>query len=66
VERFLADTDFNALYETALDDLQEELVDSGLAETILDQWTEVLVRDASDLVEPATVNAEADALVAAL
>lgn len=62
VDRFLADADFAALYAQAKVDLQEELITSGAAQGILDDWVAVLTAQASDLVPAATVDSEAAAL----
>jgi len=62
VDRFLADADFAALYAQAKVDLQEELITSGAAQGILDDWVAVLRAQASDLVPAATVDSEAAAL----
>ena len=62
VDRFLADPDFAALYAQAKVDLQSELIASGTAQGILDDWVAVLKAQASDLVPAATVDSEAAAL----
>ncbi|HEY0215150.1 MAG TPA: CotH kinase family protein [Cellulomonas sp.] len=62
VERFLADDAFAALEEQAAADLQERLIGSGDAQTILDTWVAVLKEGASDLVDTATIDEEADAI----
>jgi spore coat protein CotH len=62
VNRFLAVEEFQALYEQAGDDLAAELVDSGfLADTIEAEAT-VLREQAADLVDDATIDAEAEAV----
>lgn len=66
VDRFLADADFNARYVQAAADLRAELIDSGAAQGILDDWVAVLTAQASDLVPAATVDSEAAALEAYL
>jgi spore coat protein CotH len=60
----LADATFKTLYERALTRLQTELYDSGSAQEILDKWSSLLKNQAADLVEPATVQSEADAIAA--
>ena len=66
VERFTAVTEWADLVEQAKADLTEELVDSGYAEEVLDQWTAVLTEQAGDLVSADTVQQEADAIRAEL
>ena len=66
VERFHANEAFEALYQQKLTDLRADLFDSGRAQEILDAQTEVLVDQATDLVDEATVRAESDAVAAAL
>ncbi|WP_062210935.1 CotH kinase family protein [Demequina oxidasica] len=61
-ERFLANTDFNALYETAVEDLTESLFTSGTAQEDLETWSELLTTDASDLVDPDVVATESQTL----
>ncbi|MCK0110689.1 CotH kinase family protein [Ornithinimicrobium sp. F0845] len=65
-ERFEANADFAALYGDALADLQAELVDSGVAQQVLDGWVDVLTHHASDLVEADTVTSEAEQISAVL
>ena len=62
VERFLANADFAALYEAELERLQDELIDSGVAQDQLAAWTQLLVAQASTLVQEATVTEESMAL----
>ncbi|UMG94390.1 hypothetical protein [Nocardioides sp. TF02-7] len=59
-ERFRETPEFAALYDDAVARLQQELYDSGTAQEILDQWTEVLQEGASDLVAADTIEEEAD------
>jgi spore coat protein CotH len=59
VERFLANEEFNALYETRLAELTEELMVSGDAEGILADWIDLLETQAGDLVSTETVESEA-------
>ena len=66
VERFLAVEEFNSLYETRLAELTEALIDSGIAEGILDQWASVLSEQAGDLIPAETLSAEVDQLRQAL
>lgn len=62
VERFLAVDEFDALYEAKLAELTETLIDSGRASEILAEWVAVIERDASDVVDSATLTSEAEAL----
>jgi spore coat protein CotH len=66
VERFTAVEEWADLVEQAKADLTEELVDSGYAEEVLDQWVGVLTEQAGDVVAADTVQQEADAIRAAL
>ena len=59
VERFLANDEFAARYEARLAELRADLVDSGTAQTILDQWTQTLSTQAADLVSADVVQSEA-------
>ncbi|WP_061963028.1 CotH kinase family protein [Demequina aurantiaca] len=61
-ERFLANADFSALYEAAVEDLTESLFTSGTAQEDLDTWSELLTSDASDLVDPDVLATEAQTL----
>lgn len=65
VTRFLADEDFAALVDQATADLTSSLVTSGTAQEILDRWTALLTAEASDLVDPATVEAESESVASA-
>ena len=60
VDRFLADEEFNALYEQATTDLQTALYDSGTASEVLAQWSAIVT--SSGLVDDATVEADAAAI----
>ena len=59
VERFLADEEFNVLYETRLAELTDELIASGNADAILADWVDLLQTRAGDLVSADTVESEA-------
>lgn len=63
VDRFLANDDFAALYDAAVNDLTESLFDSGLFDTTVERWAEVLVQGASDVVDSTTILAEASVLL---
>ncbi len=58
--------EYTTAYDAALADLQAELIDSWLAQSILDAWVSVLTVQAADLVDPATVETEAQAITEAL
>lgn len=62
VDRFLADDDFADLYDEATTDLQSELIDSGLLQDAVAEWSAVLTDGASDLVDDATITAEGEAI----
>jgi spore coat protein CotH len=66
VERFSAVAEWADLIEQEKADLTEELIDSGYAEEVLDQWAGVLTEQAADLVAADTVQEEADAIRAEL
>jgi spore coat protein CotH len=57
VERFLEVDEWNELYQTRLDELQVSLIDSGLANNILEVWEEIV--GATGLVDETTVTNEA-------
>ena len=65
-DRFRADATFAAMIEDAADRLQTELVDSGLAAELLEQWTTTLTDGAGDLVSAESVQTEAAAIASAL
>lgn len=62
VTRFLANDDFKAQYEQATANLQAKLYDSGLADQILTEWSDMLVADAKDLIDEKTVKSEAETI----
>lgn len=66
VERFKANEDFNALYEQASVDLEEQLFTSGTAQEVLDGWVAVISDQASDLVDAETLETEAAQISAAI
>lgn len=66
VERFHATEEFEALYQERLSELREELVDSGRAQELLTARTDVLLAQADDLVEEATIRSESEAIDSAL
>jgi spore coat protein CotH len=62
VERFLANDDFEAIYQQELVDLRADLYGTGAAADILERWTGVLTARATDLVDGATIEQEAAAV----
>ena len=66
VERMSGLAEYTTAYDAALADLRAELIDSGLAQSILDAWVSVLTAQAADLVDPATVGTEAQAITETL
>ena len=59
MERFLANPEFEELYQQELVRLREALYESGAASDILAEWVTLLMTQASDLVERSTVEQEA-------
>ena len=59
-ERFLANADFAALVDARTAELTQTLFGSGAADEVLDRWVAVLTANAGDLVDDATIAAEAD------
>lgn len=59
VERFLANGDWRAMYDAALERLEAELYSSGVADEVLQTWTRLLTTTASDLVAASVVADEA-------
>ena len=57
--RFRASDTFMEMYNKAYADLTVSLIDSGFAQDVLDQYTELLIAQASDLVSPDTVESDA-------
>ena len=66
VERFMAEDEFAQLYADATSELTQSLYVSGAAAQVVDTWFDVLSEQASDLVDPATIEAEADAILASI
>ena len=58
VQRFMANDEFAALYEARLAELRTDLVESGTAQTILDEWAQTLTSQASDLVSADVIESE--------
>lgn len=63
VDRFMADSDFAALYASATVELTEQLFTSGTVDEVIANWSDVLINGATELVSEATVSAEAAALI---
>ncbi|QAV69777.1 hypothetical protein ESZ53_04600 [Salinibacterium sp. UTAS2018] len=61
--RFLESSEFAALYENALSELQEELFGSGQFESIVESLSDTLADDAADLVDSAVIESESAALL---
>ncbi|MCP5031845.1 MAG: hypothetical protein GY939_08585 [Actinomycetia bacterium] len=62
--RFLANDTFEAMVDEATVELTETLYRSGAADDIVETWVSVLTADAAGLVDAATIEAEAEAIVA--
>jgi spore coat protein CotH len=62
VERFHANSDFEALYQEKLTDLRANLYESGAAAEILATRVDTLTKNATDLVDEATITEEADTI----
>ncbi len=65
-ERFLADADFAASYDDAVAELTAAMYTSGAADDIVAAWVAVLTEQAAELVDVATIQAEADAVLASI
>jgi spore coat protein CotH len=63
-ERFLANADFHARYDSAMATLRQTLYTSGAAQSILDRWVALLKAQAGELVPAQTVDTEAAAIAA--
>ena len=63
VDRFMADTDFAAMYSAKTAELTELLFTSGTVDEVIAQWADVLINGAGELVSEATVSADAAALI---
>jgi spore coat protein CotH len=64
VERFHANSDFEALYQEKLSELRSTLYESGFADEQLAVWVDTLTDQATDLVDEATITDEAEAISA--
>jgi hypothetical protein len=62
----MAEDEFAQLYADATSELTQSLFVSGAAAQIVDTWVDVLSEQASELVDPATIEAEADAILASI
>lgn len=60
--RFRASSTFNEMYQTAYADLRERLVESGFADEVLEQYSDLLLSDAQDLISANVVEADAAAI----
>lgn len=65
-ERFQDNEEFAALYDDALADLEAELIDSGLAQQVLDGWVDLLTNEGGELIDAETVESEAEQIVGVL
>lgn len=63
VDRFMADANFAALYETKTIALSELLFTSGTVDEVIANWADVLINGAAELVSEETVSTEAAALI---
>jgi spore coat protein CotH len=63
VERFLAVPEFQALYDEQLEELTQSLFRSGQAAEMLDHRAQTLIDEGGDLVDPATVEEEKQAIL---
>lgn len=61
-ERFMANDEFSQMVDEATSELTEVLFTDGTADQILATWTTVLQSDAGDLIDSATVEADATAI----
>jgi spore coat protein CotH len=63
----LADLDeYTSRYDAAMAELRAQLIDSGTAQQVLDEWTQLLVDQAGDLVSADTIRSESAAIAAIL
>ncbi len=63
VDRFMANAEFAAMYASETAVLTELLFTSGTVDSVIADWSDVLINQAADLVPEATVTAEANALL---
>jgi spore coat protein CotH len=61
-QRFLANTDFKARYDSATTELRQSLYASGAARSALDRWVALLKAQATGLVSAETIDSEAAAI----
>lgn len=66
VTRFLANATFQAAYDAALADLQTTIVDDGTAAEVIAKWKTLLLAQATDVVDAATIEREAAAIATTL
>lgn len=65
VQRFHANTEFEALYNASVARLRNDLFTSGRASEILDRRSQVLTDQATDLIDPGSVASDAKSIAAA-
>lgn len=65
-QRFEENNEFAALIDEASARLRSDLIDSGSASEVLQEWTTVLSEQASDLVSTETIQNESDSVAQAL
>ncbi len=66
VNRFMANDTFAQMYADATTDLTSSLFESGLAADVVAAWADLLSDQASDIVDTATIEADAAAILAAM
>ncbi|MCO5215396.1 MAG: CotH kinase family protein [Thermomicrobiales bacterium] len=64
VNRFLANEEWSTLRDTTSETLRTDLLQSGVAAGILDQWVALLEQEATDLVSLDTIEQEASSIAA--
>lgn len=64
VSAFTANSEWLALYESRVTELESSLIDSGTLEASVDEWENTLTAGASDLVADETITTEGDAILA--
>ncbi|WP_307784240.1 CotH kinase family protein [Salinibacterium sp. SWN248] len=62
--RFTETPEFAAMYEDALDELQEEIFESGQFASIVESRSETLADEAADLIDGAVLESETEAILA--
>lgn len=64
VSAFKANSEWLALYESRVSELESSLIDSGALEATVTEWESTLTTGASDLVATETITTEGDAILA--